>query len=53
MLGLLILINLLSMLICFLVARSRKADRWFWLLAGLLFGPFAVPFVFFAREVRQ
>lgn len=48
MIGLLILLNLLSMAICYQIARSRKANRWYWLFAGLLFGPFAIPFVFFA-----
>jgi hypothetical protein len=49
MIVLLIIVNLLSMVICYQVARSRKADRWYWLILGLLLGPFAVPFVFFAR----
>ena len=48
MIALLIIINLLAMLICYQIAKSRKADRWYWCLAGLLFGPFAIPFVFFA-----
>ena len=53
MIGLLVVINLLSMLICFQIAKSRGADRWYWLVAGLLFGPFAIPFVFFARKHRK
>lgn len=49
MLGPIIILTLLSMLACYLVARSRSADRGFWLLMGLLLGPIAVPFAFFAK----
>jgi len=42
-----------SMLVCWLVARSREADTRFWLLAGLLLGPVAIPFVFFAKPVES
>jgi hypothetical protein len=53
MIGLLIIVSLLSMLICYQIAKSRKADRWYWLFAGLLFGPFAIPFVFFANPNQR
>ncbi len=53
MIGLLITVNLLSMLICYQIAKSRKADRWYWLFAGLLFGPLAIPFVLFAGPNQQ
>ena len=53
MIGLLIIVNLLSMVICYQVAKSRKADRWYWLFVGLLFGPFAIPFVFFASPNQR
>lgn len=45
----LIIVTLLSAVACYLVAKSRSADRRFWLVMGLLFGPLAIPFVFFAR----
>ena len=45
----LILASLLSALVCYLVAKSRSADRRFWLLMGLILGPLAIPFVFFVR----
>jgi hypothetical protein len=35
MIALLIIVNLLSMLICYQIAKSRQADRWYWLLDGL------------------
>jgi len=53
MMVLLIVLSLLSMVICYEVARRRKADRRYWLLAGLLFGPFAIPFVFMAKPDRK
>ncbi len=45
----LILVTLLSAFACYLLAKSRSADRRFWLVMGLFFGPLAIPFVFFAK----
>lgn len=53
MIGFLIFVSLLSALICYQIAKSRKADRWYWSFAGLLFGPFAIPFVFFASPDQK
>lgn len=53
MIALLIIVNLLSMVICYQIAKSRKANRWYWLLVGFLIGPFAVPFVFFASPEQR
>ena len=53
MLAVLIVVNLLSMVVCYWIARSRQADRWYWLFAGLLFGPFAIPFAFFAKPDKS
>ncbi len=50
MLGL-IVVTLLSALACYVVAKSRSANRRFWILMGLLLGPLAIPFVFFAKPV--
>lgn len=49
MLPLLVIVTLLSMLACYLIARSRSGDRRFWVIVGLLFGPLAIPFAFFAK----
>ena len=49
MLPVLIIATLLSMLACYLIARSRSGDRRFWVIVGLLFGPLAIPFAFFAK----
>lgn len=48
----LIVINLLSMLVCYWIARTRSANRRYWVVMGLLFGPLAIPFVFFAKSER-
>lgn len=38
--------------ICYSVAKKRSADVPFWVVMGLLFGPFALPFVFMAKEKK-
>lgn len=53
MIGLLIIVTLLSMAICYQVAKSRKADRLQWLFIALLLGPIAIPFVFFASPRQE
>jgi hypothetical protein len=35
--------------LCYQIALLRRADARFWAVMGLLFGPFAVPFVFFSK----
>lgn len=35
--------------ICFLVAQRRNANSSYWFMMGALFGPLALPFVFFAQ----
>jgi len=50
MIGLLIIVNLLSMVICYQVAKSRKADRWYWLFVGLLLAH--LPFRSFFLQAR-
>ena len=42
---------LLSMLICYQIARARSANRVFWVVMAAIFGPLAIPFAFFARPV--
>jgi hypothetical protein len=46
----LIIVSLLSMLVCYVIARSRSANRPYWVVMGLLLGPFAIPFAFFAKS---
>ncbi len=47
---------LLVISICFagllyLIAAKRGANKIFWAIMGFVFGPFAIPFVFFAKKV--
>lgn len=37
--------------ICYSIAKARGAKVSYWVLMGALFGPFAIPFVFFAKPV--
>ena len=34
----------------YLVAEKRGSDKVFWAIMGFLFGPFAIPFVFSAKQ---
>ena len=52
MIPLLIVVTLLSMAACHTIAGLRSANQLKWLLIGLLFGPFAIPFAFFAKPTR-
>lgn len=36
--------------ICHFMAKSRGANPVFWGVMGILFGPLAIPFVFFAKS---
>jgi len=45
----LLMFSALCIYVCYSVAKSKKANVTFWVIMGLLFGPLAVPFVFFAR----
>ena len=47
----LLIIHLISMILCFIVARQRKAKILYWLLVSFLFGSLAIPFVFFSKPV--
>ncbi len=47
---------LLVISICFagllyLIADKRGSNKIFWGIMGFVFGPFAIPFVFFAKKV--
>ncbi len=49
----LVVINILCIFVCYQVAKERKGDTRFWGWMGVLFGPLAVPFVFFARPQEK
>ncbi len=40
-------------LVPYFIAARRGANKTFWFLMGLLFGPFAIPFVFFAKTDKS
>lgn len=40
-------------LIPYSIASKRGAKKNFWLFMGLVFGPFAIPFVFFAKTDKS
>lgn len=44
-----LLLHVLSILICYVVAKSRGVKPRFWGIMGFIFGPFAIPFVFFSK----
>ena len=46
---LIMVVTLCSAFVCFTVARERGADATFLIWMAILFGPFAVPFVFFSK----
>ena len=50
---LLILVTLLGVAACGYIAKRRGANVRFWIICGLLFGPFALPFVLFARPMKE
>ena len=50
--AIIVLVSLLSMMVCYWIASSRKADRWYWMVIGLLFGPLAIPFAFLSKPTR-
>lgn len=35
--------------VCYFIAKKRKANIPFWIVMGSLFGPLAIPFVFFSK----
>lgn len=44
-----IIVVLFSALFLGFIARQKGADAFFWTVMGGLFGPLAIPFVFFAK----
>ena len=44
---------LLSAVICHFVAKGRGGNAVYWGVMGLVFGPLAIPFVFFAKTGRD
>ena len=47
----LLVINLISMVLCYSIAKSRKTKILYWVVVAFLVGPLAIPFVFFSKPV--
>jgi len=43
---LLVVLNIVCIVVCHMIAKSRGAKPVFWGLMGALFGPFAIPFAY-------
>ncbi|MDG1733006.1 MAG: hypothetical protein P8H39_08510 [Thalassotalea sp.] len=46
----LLVISLVSMLLCYLIARFKGVKVIKWVVWGALLGPLAIPFVLFAKK---
>jgi len=53
MLAVLIIITIGSIFFLYVVAGKRGASRKFRVMMGLLFGPLAIPFIFFSRRKKR
>jgi len=42
----LVVLNIVCIVVCHMIAKSRGAKPVFWGLMGALFGPFAIPFAY-------
>lgn len=52
-LGYIILISIAFGALFYLIAAKRGANTAFWAAMGVIFGPFALPFVFFAQPRKD
>jgi hypothetical protein len=53
MLGLAILVTIISMISAYYIAKQRHANQKFWVIMALLFGPLALPFMFFSNRTKD
>lgn len=44
---------ILSLWVCHSVAKKRGLDQRYWHIMALIFGPFAIPFVFLAKPKQS
>ena len=45
----LVMVNIISIFVCYTIAKDRGGNRRFWGWMGVLFGPLAIPFVCFCK----
>jgi hypothetical protein len=48
----LILISICFAGLLYLIAAKRGSNKTYWAIMGFFFGPFAIPFVFFAKKIE-
>jgi hypothetical protein len=48
-----LILNIVSVFVCYCIAKSRKAQSYFWAFMGAIFGPLAVPFVFLSKPETE
>ncbi len=48
----LVAVTIISVGICYYVAKQRGLSKPYWIFLGALFGPLAVPFVFLVKSKR-
>ena len=49
----LIIVIIVSATICFYVAKNKNLNARYWVFAGCLIGPIAIPFVFLANSKKE
>ena len=49
----LVAINIISIFICYDIAKNRGGNTRFWGLMGVFFGPVAIPFALFCKPKKQ
>lgn len=47
--AILLVLNVLSIFVCFYIAKFRGVKTVCWAINGAIFGPLAIPFLFFAK----
>jgi RsiW-degrading membrane proteinase PrsW (M82 family) len=45
-----LIISICFAVLLYLIAAKRGSNKIFWAIMGFFFGPFAIPFVFFAKK---
>ena len=45
----LVVLNTISIIICYQIAKNRGGNTFFWGWMGVFFGPFAIPFAFYCK----
>lgn len=45
----LVIVNIVSIVVCYNIAKDRGGNARFWGWMGVFFGPLAIPFVFFCK----